>query len=205
MEIEMDRGTSASAAATRGGRGRVIAWTLALAVVAALLVVGLAGRGAGAGPPAPALPGDRLAGAPVTLASLLGAPGSSAAGIGANKRTAVAIHGKHAALVLFWASWCTPCQHEAPAVESFARSAAGRGRIVGIDYGESELAGARAFVHRYGWTFPTLADPDGETGEAYGVTGLPTTFAVDARGRISARLSGPQTEQSLAHALAAAG
>jgi thiol-disulfide isomerase/thioredoxin len=181
-------------AAIRRRRGRVAVWTLSLAAVAALVALGLAGRSPSAGPPAPALPRDELAGGPVTLASLLGA----------RHRSASAVRGRHAALVLFWASWCPPCQHEAPAVERFARSAAGRGRIVGIDYGESELAGARAFVRRYGWSFPTLRDPDGETGEAYGVIGLPTTFALDARGRISARLSGPQTERSLTRALAAA-
>jgi thiol-disulfide isomerase/thioredoxin len=181
-------------AGIRRRRGRAAVWTLSLAAIAALIVLGLAGRSPSVGPPAPALPRDELAGGPVTLTSLLGA----------RHRSASAVHGRHAALVLFWASWCTSCQREAAAVERFARSAAGRGRIVGIDYGESELAGARAFVRRYGWSFPTLRDPDGETGEAYGVTGLPTTFAIDPRGRIGATLSGPQTERSLTRALAAA-
>jgi thiol-disulfide isomerase/thioredoxin len=235
----MDRDANAPVQA-RGRRRRAVAWTLALVLVAALLAVGLAGRRASAGPPAPPLPRDPLAGGPITLAALLGAPATSPAGAGrrvsaagprasaaasgagvsgasgasgasdpsgtgAGKQPAVALHGEHAALVLFWASWCTSCQREAPAVERFARSAAGRGRIVGIDYGESDLAAARAFIRRYGWTFPSFGDPDGEAGEAYGVTSLPTTFAIDARGRISARLSGPQTERSLTRALAAAG
>jgi peroxiredoxin len=90
-------------------------------------------------------------------------------------------------------------------VERFAQSAAGRGRIVGVDYGESETAGPRAFLRRYGWSFPNLSDPDAHAGEAYGLVGLPSTFVLDARGRIRTMLHGPQTEQSLARALGAAG
>jgi cytochrome c biogenesis protein CcmG/thiol:disulfide interchange protein DsbE len=165
-------------------RRRLSAWLLALVALAVLLFVGLAPDGGATDRPAPALPRVLLAGRPVTLDSLLGAPGS-----------------RHAALVVFWASWCEPCQHEAPAVERFALSPTGRGRIVGVDYGESELALPRSFLRRYHWTFPNLSDPDAHAGEAYGLTGLPSTFVIDARGRIRAALRGPQTVQSLARAL----
>jgi thiol-disulfide isomerase/thioredoxin len=164
----------------------VLLWTGLLAIAAALLALGLSGRSA-AGRPAPALPREALAGTPVALASLLGGAG-----------------GRHAALVLFWASWCEPCQQEAPAVERFALSPAGRGRLVGVDYGESGFAAPRGFVRRYRWTFPVLRDPDGRAGEAYGVAGLPSTFVIDARGHIRATLHGPQTVQSLQRALSAA-
>jgi cytochrome c biogenesis protein CcmG/thiol:disulfide interchange protein DsbE len=163
------------------------AWTLALAALAVLLVFGLAGRGAGTSRPAPALPKQALVGRPPTLAELLGAP-----------------HARHAALVVFWASWCEPCQQEAPAVERFARSVAGRGRIAGVDYAESEAAAPRAFVRRYSWTFPTLRDTDGQAGEAYDLGHLPSTYAIDARGRIVDVLVGPQTAGSLTRALATA-
>ncbi len=174
-----------------GGRARVrvAVWVLALVAVGAALAVGLAGRGGGTtGRPAPALPAQALVGQPVTLAALTRAHGTA----------------PHAALVLFWASWCAPCQHEAPAVERFARSAAGRGRIVGIDYGESESGPPRAFLRRYRWTFPNLSDPRLSAGSAYDVANLPGTFAIDARGRIRQRLYGPQTEASLTRALRAA-
>jgi thiol-disulfide isomerase/thioredoxin len=180
-------------------RRRVAVWALALALLTALLVVGLAGRGSDGDRAAPALPRTALVGSPLTLAALLGAPAA------ASSPPAAGVHGAHPALVLFWASWCAPCQHEAPVVERFARSAAGRGRIVGVDYGESAAALPRAFVRRYRWSFPTLSDPDAVAGEEYQVRTLPTTFAVDSRGRIVATLNGPQTEQSLARALAAAG
>jgi thiol-disulfide isomerase/thioredoxin len=182
----------------RAPRGRL---TLALVVLATLLAVGLSGRGVKAGRLAPALPAAGVGGPPLTLAALLGGYGARATGAG---NGATGIRGTHAALVLFWASDCEPCQREASAVESFARSPAGRGRIVGVDYGESESAGPLAFLRRYHWSFPNLSDPAGRAGEAYGVTGLPSTFVIDAHGRISATLRGPQTVQSLTRALAGA-
>jgi thiol-disulfide isomerase/thioredoxin len=200
----------------RGRRRRVAVWVLALALVAVLLAVGLSRTPTTAQKAAPALPREALVGAPVTLAALLGEPGATRAGhpagpaargggnrehgIGAGTGTGRA----HAALVLFWASDCEPCQREAAAVERFARSAAGRGRIVGVDYGESESAASRAFLRHYGWSFPNLDDPYGRAGEAYGLAGLPSTYVVDARGRIATTLRGPQTVQSLTRALAGA-
>ena len=188
-------------------RRRFAVWALVLALLTALLVVGLAGRGSDGDRAAPALPADALVGRPVTLAALLGGgvlAGGARVGDSRHVGSTTGAAHRHAALVIFWASWCEPCQHEAPAVERFAQSPGGRGHVLGVDYGESELSGPHAFVHRYGWTIPVLLDPDARAGEAYGVTSLPNTFAIDARGRIVQTLRGPQTEQSLAQALAAA-
>jgi cytochrome c biogenesis protein CcmG, thiol:disulfide interchange protein DsbE len=166
-------------------RWRVIGGTLAALLALALLAVfGLASdRSASTGRRAPELPRERLAGPPATLASLLAGAGG------------------RAAVVVFWASWCVPCVREAPALERFAQSAAGRGRMVGVDWSD-ELSGARSFIRRYSWTFPNLRDSEGLVGNRYRMTGLPTTFVIDARGRIRALLRGPQTEGSLQTALA---
>jgi len=163
-------------------RLRLLAWTLvACAVIAALAVFGLASHSA-SGRPAPALPRERLVGTPVTLASLL-----------------AGAHGR-AALVVFWASWCGPCAHEAPALERFSQSPSGRRRIVGVDWSDG-LSGARAFIKHYSWTFPNVRDAEGTVGSAFRLTGLPTTFVLDAHGRIRGTLRGPQSEASLQAAL----
>ena len=68
-------------------------------------------------------------------------------------------------------------------MERFARSAAGRGHLVGIDY--SDGGPWRSFVHTYGWSFPVFSDPNGRTLDAYGVSiGLPATVVLDSRGQI---------------------
>jgi cytochrome c biogenesis protein CcmG/thiol:disulfide interchange protein DsbE len=155
--------------------------------LAALIIFGLASqRSASLGHPAPALPSEHLGGPPASLASLL----SAAAG--------------HPALVVFWASWCGPCAREAPALERVSRSPAGRNRMVGVDWSDA-LPGARSFIRRYSWTFSNLRDSEGTVGNDYHLTGLPTTFVLDAHGRIRAELRGPQDEGSLKRALAGLG
>jgi thiol-disulfide isomerase/thioredoxin len=111
--------------------------------------------------------------------------------------------GHKPALVIFWASWCEPCAHEAPAVERFSLSAQGRGRVVGVNWSDA-LSGARSFLKRYGWTFPNVRDAEGTVGNEYRIANLPTTFVLDGSGRIRAVLHGPQSERSLEAALRAA-
>ena len=72
---------------------------------------------------------------------------------------------------------------------------------MGVDWSDA-LSGARAFIRRYSWTFPNVRDAEGTVGNAYRLTVLPTTFVIDAHGRISAVLRGPQSEGSLQTALA---
>jgi cytochrome c biogenesis protein CcmG, thiol:disulfide interchange protein DsbE len=165
---------------------RLLAWAVAAVLLALALTIGLSGKGGAGGRVTPALPRELLAGPPTTLATL--------------RATA----GRRPALVVFWASWCEPCRREAPAVERFARSPAGRGRVVGVDWSD-EAQSARRFIGEYRWSFPNLRDGEGSVGYAYGLTVLPTTFVIGADGRIEATLRGPQTEQTLGHALTAAG
>jgi cytochrome c biogenesis protein CcmG, thiol:disulfide interchange protein DsbE len=162
-------------------RLRVLGGTLVLVVAA---VLGLASHPA-TERAAPALPRESLIGGPVTLKSLLAGTGG------------------RPALVVFWASWCGPCGEEAPALERFARSSTGRGRIVGVDWSDAR-SGAVQFIRRYGWSFPNLRDAEGLVGNAYHMLSLPTTFVLDADGRICAMLRSPQSVGSLQRALASA-
>lgn len=157
--------------------GRVL---LAVAAIAAVLAAAelLSGGGNEGGRPAPALPAAVLVPPRESLASLRGRP----------------------ALVNFWASWCGPCREEARRLERLARTLRGRASLVGVDWSDG-LVGARAFVRRYGWTFPVLRDPQGTVGERFGINGLPTTFVLDSRGRIVQTLRGPQTTADLREAL----
>lgn len=159
----------------------LLAALTAIVALGALAVFGLASAGSpAAGRVAPALPGERLSGPPVTLSSLL-----------------AGAHGRPA-LVVFWASWCETCAQEAPALERFYRSAAGRGRLVAVDWSDPVTGAARAFVRRYRWTFPVLRDAEGTVGADYGLgTGLPDTFLLDAHGRIRRVMRGPQSVSSL--------
>lgn len=153
---------------------------VAVACVAAFFAVeALSGTNAPKARAAPALPSRVLEPPAKTIAQLRGRP--------------VIVH--------FWASWCGPCQHEAPELARLARELHGRATLVGVDY--TDAAGsARAFIAKHDWRFPILADPNGVTGDAYGLSGLPTTFLLDADGRIVKRLTGPQTAAGLLRAVA---
>ena len=88
-------------------------------------------------------------------------------------------------VVNFFASWCKPCDAEAPLLNALQRRLAGRGTIVGVSWSDSS-DDARAFVREHGVRFPVVRDVDGELGRAYGISGLPETFVIDPEGRVVA-------------------
>jgi len=156
----------------------------AIAVLAVLAVVGLltfgllskGSSGLALGEAAPASPLPRLEG---------GGSGS------------VADYRGRWVLVNFWASWCVPCREEAPALESFQRRHADADfTVLGID--SRDLSGdGRAFVERFGLTYPQLRDGDGDAAGEFGTTGVPENFLVDPRGKVRLLVRGPVSEEYL--------
>jgi cytochrome c biogenesis protein CcmG/thiol:disulfide interchange protein DsbE len=172
----------------RPNRRLVLAAALALATsaVAASLLLAAPGEKVDAagsvpraeGPPAPELEGEWLVPPPVRLADLRGKP----------------------IVVNFWASWCVPCREEAPHLARFDREMNERARLVGVDFQDAK-SDALAFIREFGWRFPNVRDPQGQLASRYGLAGLPTTYVIDADGRITKALSGEQTFESLVRAV----
>jgi cytochrome c biogenesis protein CcmG, thiol:disulfide interchange protein DsbE len=100
-------------------------------------------------------------------------------------------------LVNFWASWCIPCREEAPALESFQRRHGNAGfTVLGID--SRDLSGdGRAFVRRFGLTYPQLRDGNGDAAHDFGTTGVPENFLVDPQGKVRLLVRGPVSEEYL--------
>jgi cytochrome c biogenesis protein CcmG, thiol:disulfide interchange protein DsbE len=84
-------------------------------------------------------------------------------------------------LVNFFASWCVPCAQEAPTLAALKAEGV---RVVGIAW-KDDPAKTRGFLTHYGNPYETIfVDADGRAGIDFGVTGVPETYLVDARGRI---------------------
>ncbi len=87
--------------------------------------------------------------------------------------------------VNFFASWCGPCNEEAPDVAKLYRAYHARGlTVVGVDELE-DASKAGDFVHQYGWPFAVGVDGDGSVGHTYGALGLPVHVFIDKRGNVS--------------------
>ena len=110
--------------------------------------------------------------------------------------------GAHGTPVLLnvWASWCGPCSSEAPDLARLAKEYAGRVTFVGLDVQDTTTS-ARAFISKYGWTFPSVADPEGRVRSGLGFVGQPVTVVFDATGKQVFVLSGPITAAQIREAL----
>ena len=99
-------------------------------------------------------------------------------------------------IVNFWASWCGPCQREAPELSAFAWQHRGDAQVIGVVFNDS-LAGARDFARHYGSLYPSVVDEGGVIANRYGVVSPPTTFVIDRAGRVAAVLVGATTQRQL--------
>ena len=86
----------------------------------------------------------------------------------------------------FWATWCAPCIREMPSLDRLQPALRDRGLAVlavSIDRGGAKVI--RPFAKRLGLEHLGLYhDDEGALFQAFGVTGLPTTFLIDRRGQI---------------------
>ncbi|MBW7452912.1 TlpA family protein disulfide reductase [Paenibacillus sepulcri] len=110
----------------------------------------------------------------------------------------VAIGGKQDKLVLinFWASWCYPCELEAPDMEELSQAYGGRVDLYGINatsYDKERQA--REFVDEQKLTFPILMDRDGNATDLYKVSSFPTSLLIDSQGIVRERITGVISRQ----------
>jgi cytochrome c biogenesis protein CcmG/thiol:disulfide interchange protein DsbE len=102
----------------------------------------------------------------------------------------------------FWATWCSPCRKEFPALVTLYSGNADRGLVVlGVDLQESpEIVGR--FADEFGATFPIVIDRKGDVAAQYRLLGLPLTMFIDSSGILRAQHVGVLTEEILEEKLA---
>ncbi len=90
------------------------------------------------------------------------------------------LHGK-AIYLNFFATWCPPCNEEAPAIDALARSFAARGvAVVGVDVLENANK-AGEFRSQHHLSYPVVADTGTLRGQ-YQINGLPVHVFIDRNG-----------------------
>lgn len=174
---------------TRGG-GAPAARAVAIAVVAALVLV------LGACSPSSTAPSARSSVLGVTVFAS-GArsrlPDVEATTLSGGRVALRDLVGHGLAVVNVWASWCTECRTESPALARLAGQLRGQGVVfVGIDE-QDNVDKARAFARSTGMSYPHLVDADGSLLSKFTLLpsyGIPSTLVVDRHGDMAARIVG---------------
>ncbi|WP_379153748.1 TlpA family protein disulfide reductase [Paenibacillus sp. sgz5001063] len=91
-----------------------------------------------------------------------------------------------AVLLNFWASWCDPCQQEAPTLNALALKYKNVLDVYGINVTSQDYKpNAERFVRKYMLAFPVMYDLKGEVFDKYKGMVFPTNVLIDKNGVVS--------------------
>jgi cytochrome c biogenesis protein CcmG, thiol:disulfide interchange protein DsbE len=127
-------------------------------------------------------------------------------GLGTTDNMSLAdLHGKVVVINLF-ASWCQPCQAEAPILDRTQRQISKLGAtVLGVTYRDT-TGDAEQFMRQEHIRYPVVRDVGGGFARAYGANGIPETFVIDRSGRVAAvrryQLAGDWLRTTLSRVLA---
>jgi thiol-disulfide isomerase/thioredoxin len=104
-------------------------------------------------------------------------------------------------VVNFWYAGCAPCRAEAPDLEQVYKESSPEGvNFLGVNV-RDQAATAISFNERFGITFPSIIDQDGQAQLSFASevppNAVPTTLVLDAQGRVAARILGQITDPSI--------
>jgi cytochrome c biogenesis protein CcmG/thiol:disulfide interchange protein DsbE len=95
-------------------------------------------------------------------------------------------------MINFWASWCKPCEQEAPNLEQAWQFYKDDSRVVfiGADYVDTEPE-ARAYLAKFGITFANGPDLGTRVSQLFRIKGVPETYFIDQQGILQYAQIGP--------------
>ncbi|NLG77765.1 MAG: TlpA family protein disulfide reductase [Xanthomonadaceae bacterium] len=116
--------------------------------------------------------------AAVMLTLFAGAPAANAQGLDLSPYRGKIV------LVDFWASWCTPCRHSFPWLDSMQKRYENQGLVVlGVNV-DRERAAAERFLRDVPVQFEILYDPQGVLATKYELLGMPSSFVFGPDGKL---------------------
>jgi thiol-disulfide isomerase/thioredoxin len=93
--------------------------------------------------------------------------------------------GGHGVILSFFASWCVPCRNELPLINSFVDELKNAGITVVLVDVKEDLKTVNAVLAELKVDKPVVVrDRDGRTTEQFEVRFFPTTFFIDADGKV---------------------
>ena len=95
-------------------------------------------------------------------------------------------------VINFWASWCNPCELEAPDLQAAWEHYAPGGEVVflGIDWTDTDTPAA-AYLEKFQITYPNGPDLATAISQDFRITGVPETYIVDRNGLLAKAMLGP--------------
>jgi thiol-disulfide isomerase/thioredoxin len=88
-------------------------------------------------------------------------------------------------MINFWASWCGPCEEEAPDLIEVYKKYKGQFDLYAVNVTQGDkMADVKKFVKDQGYPFPVLLDPEGKATELYKFIFIPTSYLIDKNGVI---------------------
>lgn len=103
-------------------------------------------------------------------------------------------------LLNFWATWCPSCRSEMPALDAFADNHP-EVHVLGVNWGQKPGSVAD-FLEGLDVSFTNFSDERGTAFVSYQLTGVPSTFFLDAGGYIRGVWHGPMSEEEIEAAFA---
>jgi thiol-disulfide isomerase/thioredoxin len=106
-----------------------------------------------------------------------------------NKVTLSELKGKKVFLN-FWATWCPPCKAEMPDIEKLYQETKDSDLIIlAVNVGEDKKT-VQDFIKENKYNFPILLDVKGEVSQLYQVSGIPTSYFINAEGYLDGSATG---------------
>jgi peroxiredoxin len=108
------------------------------------------------------------------------------------KKISLSDFGGRPVLLSFWATWCTVCHDELPALQRLQGQYRDGGfAVLLVNYRETSTDRMRQFLAGLSVNLEAVIDPDGAIASAYGVdVGLPVNVVSDRSGKVSRILIG---------------